>query len=110
MMVELKARTDGWMPPVVKTVATTGAGVPALLDQLERHRQYLATSDRMAKRRRNTIRAEVVELVEARLQRSVWARPAVAEQLDGLVRKVMAGGSTPYRAAEELLKAILPGD
>ena len=31
-MVEMK-KSDGWVPPVVKTVATTGKGIPELLDQ-----------------------------------------------------------------------------
>ena len=30
-------RHEGWTPPVLRTVATTGEGVPALLDAIERH-------------------------------------------------------------------------
>ena len=109
MMVELKARTNGWAPPVVKTVATTGLGVAGLLESLEAHRRYLETSGAMTDRRRDGIRAEVMELVDDRLRQRMWNRAEVAERLAGLVQQVLAGTTTPYRAAEEIVKSVMPG-
>jgi len=106
-MVEMKARTNGWVPSVVKTVATTGLGVPALLDQLETHRKHLETSGALMDRKRESIRSEIVELTEEWLRRDVWRRPEVNGRLDSLVQRVLAGGTTPYRAAEEILKGVL---
>jgi len=107
-MVEMKARTNGWVPPVVKTVATTGLGVPALLDQLEAHRKHLEASGAMTERKRESVRSEIVELTEEWLRRDVWRRPDVTERLAGLVQQVLDGGTTPYRAAEAILKDVLP--
>jgi LAO/AO transport system kinase len=106
-MVEMKTRTNGWIPPVVKTVATTGLGVPALLDQLDAHRQHLETSGAMTERKRESTRAEIIELTEEWLRRDVWRRPEVTERLSGLVQQVLDGGTTPYRAAEAILKDVL---
>ena len=106
-MVEMKAQADGWVPPVVKTVATTGLGVPALLDQLEAHRKYLEASGALIDRRRESIRAEIIELTEEWLRRDVWRRPEVTDRLAGLVQQVLDGGTTPYRAAEAILKDVL---
>jgi LAO/AO transport system kinase len=99
---------NGWTPPVVKTVATTGSGVVELFDQLEKHRQFLADSQEIQERRRDAVRAEVRELVEQRLLRSIWQRPEVAGQLTMLVEQVMAGETTPYRAAETLRRKLVP--
>jgi LAO/AO transport system kinase len=110
MMVELKARTDGWMPPVIKTVATTGLGVTALLDQLEAHRAYLATSGSITERKREGIRSEIVELVNDRMRRRIWNRADVHERLSSLVQTVLDGGSTPFRAADEIIKSLSPGE
>jgi len=106
-MVEMKAQTDGWVPPVVKTVATTGLGIPCLPDQLEAHRKHLERSGAMTERRRESIRSEIVELTEEWLRRDVWRRPDVTERLAGLVQQVLDGGTTPYRAAEAILKDVL---
>ncbi len=106
-MVEMKAKTDGWVSPVVKTVATTGLGIPCLLDQLEAHRKHLERSGVMMERRRESIRSEIIELTEEWLRRDVWRRPDVTERLAGLVQQVLDGGTTPYRAAEAILKDVL---
>ena len=107
-MVEMKAKTDGWVPPVVKTVATTGLGVSSLLDQLEAHRKHLETSGALMDRKRESVRSEIVELTEEWLRRDVWRRPDTTERLGELVQQVMDGGTTPYRAAEAILKDVLP--
>lgn len=123
-MVEMKVRTpnpecrtlaigdrrlaiDDWVPPVVKTVATTGLGVPSLLDQLDAHRKHLEGSGAMTERKRESIRSEIVELTEEWLRRDVWRRPEVTERLAGLVQQVLDGDTTPYRAAEAILKDVL---
>ena len=36
-----------WLPPVIKTVATTGAGVSLAIDEIERHVAYWQHSDRV---------------------------------------------------------------
>lgn len=107
MMVEMKTKTNGWVPPVVKTVATTGLGVPSLLDQLEAHRKHLETSGALLDRKRESIRSEIVELTEEWLRRDVWRRPDTTGRLSELVQQVMDGGTTPYRAAEAILKDVL---
>ena len=106
-MVEMKTKTNGWVPPGVKTVATTGLGVPSLLDQLEAHRKHLESSGVLLDRKRESVRSEIVELTEEWLRRDVWRRPDTTVRLDELVQQVMDGGTTPYKAAEAILKDVL---
>jgi LAO/AO transport system kinase len=127
MMVEMKVRTPNsecrtsaigdrrlaigdWVPPVVKTVATTGLGVPGLLDQLDAHRKHLEASGALLDRKRESIKSEIIELTEEWLRRDVWRRPEVTASLDGLVQQVLDGGTTPYRAAEAILKDVLASE
>ena len=109
-MVEMKTKTNGWVPPVVKTVATTGLGVPSLLDQIEAHRKYLEASGALTDRKRESIKSEIIELTEEWLRRDVWRRPDVTARLAGLVQQVLDGGTTPYRAAEAILKDVLASE
>jgi LAO/AO transport system kinase len=109
-MVEMKAKGDGWVPSVVKTVATSGLGVASLLDQLDAHRKHLEGSGALTERKRESIRSEIVELTEEWLRRDVWRRPEVSQRLSGLVQQVLDGGTTPYRAAETILKDVLASE
>jgi len=105
-VLQLRRRDDGWQPPVLKTVATRGDGVRALLDEVDRHRALLEESRRLADRRRAAVQDEVEELVEHGLRREVWTQPEVGARLARLVDAIVAGKSSPYRAAEEILAMI----
>ena len=43
---------DDWQPPIVKTVAAKGEGAGDVIDALEKHRQWLASSGRLDGKRR----------------------------------------------------------
>src|SRR5690242_18638755 len=47
----LVAREDGWVPPVVKTVATSGEGIEQLADVIGKYREFLSSKDLLRKRR-----------------------------------------------------------
>jgi LAO/AO transport system kinase len=109
MMVEMKERGNGWVPPVVKTVATSGLGVAALLDRLEEHRRHLEATGAMTVRKRESIQHEIAELVDDRLRRNIWQRPDVVERLTQLTGQVAEGKTTPYRSAEAIVNYVLAG-
>jgi LAO/AO transport system kinase len=47
-MLSLAHSRDGWHPPVLKTSATTGDGIPRLLEAIREHEAFLARSGRQA--------------------------------------------------------------
>ncbi len=108
-MVELKSKDNGWVPPVVKTVATTGLGVADLLDRLEEHWAWLRQSGAADRRKEQTIAGEVVELVDEQVRRAFWARPGANRSLAREVQRVMRSESTPYRSAQRILNELGPG-
>jgi len=59
--------SEGWTPPVIETVATTGAGVDDLRNALDDHRQYLAASGAGEGRRRQRAETEIRRLLRADL-------------------------------------------
>lgn len=101
-MLELARRHDGWTPPVLKTIAMRGEGVPALLAAIDRHHQHLVGSGELQRRRWRLARERVRELVERRRQRDFWTA-ARRERLDALADEVEAGRTSPYAAAQQLL-------
>lgn len=103
-MLELRTVMNGWIPPVVKTVAANGQGVAELLKLIEKHREFLERSELMNRHRVRTIESEIQRLVDERLRECFWQRPEIVKRLRGLVNEVAQGMSSPYSAAQELLR------
>jgi LAO/AO transport system kinase len=95
-----------WRPPIVKTEATTGKGVDALLDSVERFQAHSAGflrqrrhRDRAEYRFRELLAPRFVHYVEA----SVLDSPALAEVLDRIGNREL----DPYSAADDTLRRAL---
>jgi LAO/AO transport system kinase len=93
---------DGWEPPIIKTVATTGEGVAELLSGLDAHRMHLHTTKQYESRERARLSREL----EAILQQEVLARlreRVPTAQLEDLVDQMVARELDPYTAAQRYL-------
>jgi LAO/AO transport system kinase len=93
---------EGWRPPVLTTVATTGEGVAALLAAVAKHRRRQEATGALQVRRRDRWRRDIIRAAEARLREQELS-PAIAGRLDGLVDRVAGGALDPRSAAELLL-------
>jgi GTPase len=99
------AADDAWRPPIVKTVASTGAGIDDLLDAVARHRERLRDSGLLDSRRRRRA-ADEIEAIAVTALRSRFGDVHGHGDLDGLARRVAAGTLDPYAAADRLLAAL----
>jgi LAO/AO transport system kinase len=107
-MLDLSGETaeradDGWVVPIVATVATSGDGVEELWDAVCRHRERAAESGELERRRRFRRQEELREILARRLEQR--ARTTVGEtRWASLAEQVGAGGIDPWTAADEMLK------
>jgi LAO/AO transport system kinase len=93
----------GWVPPVLRAVASQGEGVTELLAALDRHFGYLESTGELRQRRRQRLRERVAEVVERQVRERLWSDAAtsawLAERLDALE----TGTASPYGVAQALL-------
>ncbi len=108
-VLRLGGRPDdqGWMPPIIKTVATGGTGIPELLAAIDRHRDYLVRTGEAGERRRAALRKAIWRELEGLLLRRLSRDPAAASAFEGLVRQVEAGEIDPIAAAAALLERLV---
>jgi LAO/AO transport system kinase len=99
-----RRRDEGWAPPVQKSVAIRGEGVPELLAAIERHHAHLVSSGELSRRRLRLARERVREIVERTRQRAFWTDARKAH-LDALAQEVEARTLSPYAAAQRLLSS-----
>ena len=95
--------TSAWQLPLVKTIATTGAGTLELIDAIERHVAYLLQSGQMQIRERARAAKELEEVLRAELLRRALAQWG-EERYRQAIERLAAHQLDPYTGAEELLK------
>jgi LAO/AO transport system kinase len=95
------ASADGWMPRVLTCSARTGAGIKAIWDIVLEHRSQMEAAGFLAERRRAQALDWMRELVSIGLERQF--REHAAERLPALEQAVLAGTTTSFAAARELL-------
>ncbi len=88
----------GWKPPIITTTATTGEGLAELVTQLDAHRDWLAASGELTRRRHARAREEITALAFAVLRDRV-----TTSGVDELAARVADGTLDPFQAAEHIL-------
>jgi LAO/AO transport system kinase len=90
-----------WRPPIVKTVATSGAGVAELLDAVARFRAHSAQAQAARRKTRSEYRLRelVAQRFMDRLERSVLREGELASIVDRIASREI----DPYSAASDLL-------
>lgn len=100
--------SETWTPAVLRSVGSTGEGVPELLAALDRHSAYLERSGTLDSRRRSRVRERVKDVVFQRLARRLWNDAATSAWLDEQIPALVAGRITPYEVADALLRRSGP--
>ena len=97
------APSEGREVPILSTVATTGDGVPELVDAIDGHRAWLDSSGELAEHRRQEARHQVLSVAQRMLLERI--RAATSEDtLGALVAQVADRSLDPKSAAEELIE------
>ena len=100
-VLSLHAFKDGeWMPPIVRTEATTGGGLDELVAAVDRFRDHAETL--LASRRRHRLAGQLRAILADRMMKRVDAKIGGLE-LEQLIDRIAARQTDPYTAADEIL-------
>jgi len=106
-MLSLGSRPDGWRPPIVKTVATTGQGISELLQALELFDAFSEKGDVTGRRRKEHWRSRLLDLLRQTLFERAAAGPLLDGSLDRHVGNLLSHQSNPHEAVEEIIAGML---
>jgi LAO/AO transport system kinase len=107
-MLGMSERGDDWKPPVLRTVATTGEGVSALREALERFRNVGQQDARRLARRREQWRGRLLELLRQSLFESALGE-LDGTALNSCVEDVLAQRRDPHTLAEQMVRDFRRG-
>jgi LAO/AO transport system kinase len=95
-----------WRPPIVKTSATSGAGIPELQGAIAAFRAH-AEGEHGARRRRTRSAYRLRELVSQRFMAHLDRDVLAPGEFDAIVDSIAARELDPYSAAADLLRRAL---
>ncbi|MCL4528156.1 MAG: methylmalonyl Co-A mutase-associated GTPase MeaB [Chloroflexi bacterium] len=97
----IEANTDMWIPPIVKTIATEGNGIPELAEQISKHAEHLRISGDWAARERARLESEMETALQEKLMSQFRERvPQV--RYDEIMRQVFERNLSPGEAVKLL--------
>jgi LAO/AO transport system kinase len=98
---------DEWRPPVMRTVATTGAGIPELVESIGRFRERTAT--RLGERRRTRAEWRLREILGRNFMHHLETRVLAEGELAQLLERIADRQVDPYAAAAGVMaRAVTP--
>ncbi|HZF20986.1 MAG TPA: methylmalonyl Co-A mutase-associated GTPase MeaB [Dongiaceae bacterium] len=97
---------NGWRPPVLKTVAIKGIGVPSLVDSIEKFQKFLDDHGMREERAKKRLESELIEAAFSDFYTERVARLKQAKSWQHLLGQVAKKELDPETAASKLVKAI----
>jgi LAO/AO transport system kinase len=101
-----KRPADAWKPPIVKTVASRGEGLPDLLGALDQHLEWLRSSGQLHGRRLRRA-AEGIEAIAVADLRQRMGGLSDGQHLQELAARVVAGELDAFVAADTLVAGLV---
>lgn len=100
-------REKGWVPPVLRTTAKQGRGVDELVEKIEEHFEYLQKSGKLEKKRRNSRRKEITNILLDMVTARILEQIEENKDLENLIEKVTVKKEMdPRTAAKKIISQI----
>ncbi|MBN2547974.1 MAG: methylmalonyl Co-A mutase-associated GTPase MeaB [Anaerolineales bacterium] len=93
-----------WLPPIQRTVATEGSGVPELAAEISRHHQFLTETGELLCRERARLQSELDLLLRETLV-ARWRENVSDDRYNQALDQILQRQLSPWQAVEELLHA-----
>jgi LAO/AO transport system kinase len=102
----LAMRKDHWTPPIVKTVASSGAGIDELVAAIETYRSYLEQNDRARARRIENWRERIAEMLRDALFQRVLSYYLSEGEAARYAAEVADHRRDPYSLVEKIVEGL----
>jgi LAO/AO transport system kinase len=97
---------NSWMPGIIKTVASENKSMNEVLQEIERHKNFMKNQNFFLAKRENQTKNRIKEIVENKIKEELWSE-SVEKSLNSTVEKVILGNLSPYHIAEEIIENFI---
>lgn len=106
-LLEMSERTDGWRPPIIRTVAIQNKGIPEFVEAIERFAEFRGELPEISSRQTGVAENRIVELLRERVLKRVIREALPEEELKRLAESVAARRRDPYSVVDEIAARII---
>jgi LAO/AO transport system kinase len=106
-MQSLAGEHGTWIPPVVRTIATTGAGIEELEQAIHRFQMWLAEDGRLLNRREAHWSTRIIEMVRHELLHALREHGLSDHDLQTISQQVARRQQDPYQFVPQLVEHLL---
>ncbi|MFQ5817858.1 MAG: methylmalonyl Co-A mutase-associated GTPase MeaB [Terriglobia bacterium] len=104
LLLGLSTRTDGWQPPIIKTVATEGTGVAELTQAVAEYRSHLERRGLEQEKRVERWQQRLLALLRERTLAQIVSTGIGEDKLAGYADQVARRERDPYSIVDEMLR------
>lgn len=105
-LLEMAERSDGWHPPIVRTVATQNKGIDQFVEAIESYAAFKKERQASLQRSADVAENRIVELLRERLLRRVISEALDPGELRELALAVASRQRDPYSIVEEIIGKV----
>ena len=105
-MQTLATRADKWTPPIVKTVAVEGKGVPELAAAINGYENFLAAHKLLVKKKTSSWRERLIEMLREALLQRIVSELLPEPELARLAADIAEHRRDPYSLVEEIVSGF----
>ena len=102
-MQSLAIRSDKWTPPIIKTVAMDGRGIPELAAAIVNYEQFLEQKDLLLKKKISSWRERLIEMLRDGLLERLLSERLPEEEIARLAAEIAEHKRDPYSLVEEIV-------
>jgi LAO/AO transport system kinase len=102
-MQSLAIRSDKWTPPIVKTVAMDGRGIPELATAIVNYERFLEQKDLLLKKKISSWQERLIEMLRDALLERLLSERLPEEEIARLAADIAEHKRDPYSLVEEIV-------
>jgi len=107
LMLKMKTyHSSQWKPPIILTEAVSGKGAEELVKAIFDHKEFLASSGELEKRRRERAKEELIETVESYVRLYCYRGIEEDGYLEKLVDDIAQRKTDPHSAALKIIERM----
>lgn len=106
-ILSLAQNNNGWVPPVIKTVASKKEGIDKLISEIKRHFHFLNTTSLLSEKRKERATLKLRKLLLEGIENRIRNGPLKEEEENKLKEAFLRKEKDPYSVAEEIIESVI---
>jgi len=105
-LLSLDHRTDGWVPPILKTVATEGRGIEELAEAIAKGYEFLQNSPLHRNKKREAAKERLLSILREELAQKTMNAVFPGDRLEQVIDEIVRREKEPHTVVDEIIRRV----